>query len=129
MAHAPSGGRGAPGDKADHGLLAATFGLVLEELGGYEATLPIPNSFPQSQEHQEFNYVFLSTAVNGIEPPQGRFTSGPSLDGKSQFSVRRATPQGQEPKLGPPRPDGFAQSQQMQDGSGLIEKVVNKLTP
>lgn len=102
---------------------------VLEELGGYEATLPIPNSFPQSQEHQEFNYVFLSTAVNGIEPPQGRFTSGPSLDGKSQFSVRRATPQGQEPKLGPPRPDGFAQSQQMQDGSGLIEKVVNKLTP
>src|SRR5665213_2880874 len=34
MAHAAAGGRGAPGDEADHRLLAAAFGLVLEELRG-----------------------------------------------------------------------------------------------
>lgn len=28
---------------------------VIEELGGHEGTLPIPNSFPQSEENQKFN--------------------------------------------------------------------------
>jgi len=100
---------------------------VIEELGGYEANLPVPNSFPQTQENGEFNYVFLSTAIDGIEPPQGRWTQGTSLDGKGQFSVRKAQPQGQEPKLAPPRPDGFAQTQQMQDEQGLIQTIKEKL--
>src|SRR6202008_4491405 len=34
MAHAAAGRRGDAGDEADHRLLAAAFGLVLEELGG-----------------------------------------------------------------------------------------------
>ena len=34
MAHAAAGRRGAPGDEADHRLLAAALGLVLEELRG-----------------------------------------------------------------------------------------------
>src|SRR5262249_1543365 len=34
MAHAPSGRRGAPGNEANHRLLAAAPGLVLDELGG-----------------------------------------------------------------------------------------------
>ena len=34
---------------------------VLEELGGHEGVLPIPNSFPQEQENGEFSYAFLST--------------------------------------------------------------------
>jgi len=102
---------------------------VIEELGGYEGTLPIPNSFPQQQENQNFDYVFLSTAVDGIAPPEGRWTNGPSLDGRSQFSLQRAVPQGQEPVLGPPRPDGYAQTQQMTtDGQGVIGKIVDKLT-
>lgn len=102
---------------------------VIEELGGYEGTLPIPNSFPQAKENTEFSYAFVSTGVDGIAPPQGRFNSGPSLDGKGEFNIRRAVPLGQEPKLAPPRPDGFAQVQQMQDGEpGLIQKAINKLT-
>lgn len=52
---------------------------VIEELGGYEGVLPIPNSFPQSEELQEVSYSFFSTAVDGIEPPQGRGTqAGPA---------------------------------------------------
>ncbi len=102
---------------------------VIEELGGYQGALPIPNSFPQELENQDFNYAFLSTAVAGIDPPRGRFTSGPSLDGKGEFSVRRAEPQGDIPTLGFARPDGFAQKEQSQtDGQGLIGKVVDAIT-
>ncbi|MBV9786870.1 MAG: manganese catalase family protein [Chloroflexi bacterium] len=102
---------------------------VIEELGGHEGVLPIPNSFPQAKENTEFSYAFVSTGVDGIAPPQGRFNTGPSLDGKGEFNIRRAVPLGQEPKLAPPRPDGFAQVQQMQDGEpGLIQKAINKLT-
>ncbi|HEY0602106.1 MAG TPA: manganese catalase family protein [Herpetosiphonaceae bacterium] len=102
---------------------------VIEELGGHEGVLPIPNSFPQAKENTEFSYAFVSTGVDGIAPPQGRFNSGPSLDGKGEFNIRRAVPLGQEPKLAPPRPDGSAQVQQMQDGaSGLLQKAINKLT-
>lgn len=102
---------------------------VLEDLKEQGDVLPIPNSFPQTQENQEFNYVFLGTNIDKSAPiPQGRWSQGPSLDGKSQFSAQHATPQGQEPKLAPPRPEGFAQTQQMQDDQGLLSKVVNKLT-
>lgn len=97
---------------------------VIEELGGHQGALPIPNSFPQSQEQQDFSYALVSTAVSGIAAPQGRFSSGPSLDGKGEFRVQAATPLGQEPRLAPPRPDGFAQTEQMQDGMAPRETVV-----
>lgn len=50
---------------------------VIEELGGAEGNLPIPNSFPQSKEHEKFNYNFFATARDGSPPPAGRWTSGP----------------------------------------------------
>lgn len=87
---------------------------VIEELGGYPGVLPIPNSFPQEQEHQQFSYMYLTTGVDGAPLPEGRFTSGPSLDGRGEFSVHRATPHGQEPVLAPPQPSGFAELQQIQ---------------
>ncbi len=31
---------------------------VVEELGGYQGALPMPNSFDQSQENQKFSYAF-----------------------------------------------------------------------
>lgn len=97
---------------------------VIEELGGYEGALPVPNSFPQSQEHTEFSYVYLTTGIDGAGKPEGRFTSGPSLDGRSQFSSEQARPHGQEPKLAPPIPQGYAETQQMQTGvSGMIENI------
>ncbi|GEM45112.1 manganese catalase family protein [Deinococcus cellulosilyticus] len=89
---------------------------VLEELGGQQGVLPIPNSFPQEKEKQDVSYAFFSTAVDGIEPPSGRFTSGPSLDGKGEFSVVKIAPMGQEPKLAPPLPQAHAQLEQMQGG-------------
>jgi Mn-containing catalase len=100
--------------------------VELEEQGG---VFPIPNSFPQERENHDVNYVFLGTNMDPQAPiPQGRWTSGSSLDGKAQFKFGRAQPMGQEPVLAPPRPDGFAQTQQMVDGAGgLLEKVKNAL--
>jgi Mn-containing catalase len=91
---------------------------VLEELGhgDIRAVHPIPNSFPQSQEHQEFSYVFVDTNIDPDSPSVGknrRWTQGPSLDGRSQFREMKAQPIGDEPMLGPPMPEGHAQTEQI----------------
>ncbi|POR43827.1 manganese catalase family protein [Methylobacterium sp. V23] len=86
---------------------------VIEEMGGHEGNLPIPNSFPQSKEHEKFNYNFFATTRDGSPPPAGRWTSGPSLDGNGVFTVVQNEPMGEEPNLGPARPDSGAQTQQM----------------
>lgn len=86
---------------------------VIEEMGGHEGTLPIPNSFPQTDEHQEFNYNFFASAHDGEKPEKGRWTHGPSLDGKGKFTVFQNKPMGEEPVLGPARPDSGAETQQI----------------
>lgn len=103
---------------------------VLEELGGHQGALPIPNSFPQEQENGEFNYVFLSTQKDGQPLTEGRWTSGPSLDGKAEFSQQVAQPLGGEPQLAPPLPQAHAQVEQMSsssEGQSTVQKIVNKL--
>jgi Mn-containing catalase len=85
---------------------------VIEELGGIEAVVPIPNSVPQEHEASKFSYVFLNTLLDK-DAPQGRWTSGPSLDGRGNFSVAKAEPHGQVPSLGKARPDSAAQKEQM----------------
>ncbi len=86
---------------------------VIEELGGATETLPIPNSFNQANETQEFSYAFFATAVDGSEPAPAPWNSGPALDGKGQHSTFVNKPLGQEPVLGPARPDSGAETQQM----------------
>ncbi|KHL25340.1 catalase [Croceibacterium mercuriale] len=86
---------------------------VIEELGGAEGSLPIPNSFPQELEDQANNYNFYGHAADGTPPPEGRWTSGPSLDGKGTFTVVQSVPLGEEPILGPARPDSGAQKEQI----------------
>ena len=76
---------------------------VVEELGG-TAALPIPTSFPQSEEHQKFSYNFLATQHDGTAPEKGRWPRGPSIDGKGKFTVFQNKPMGEEPILGPARP-------------------------
>ena len=85
---------------------------VLEELGGPSANLPVPNSFPQEMEDQENNYNFYATSVDGTVP-EGRWTSGTAVDGRGEFTVFQNKPLGQEPVLGPARPDSGAQGQQI----------------
>lgn len=84
-----------------------------EELGG-RAAHPIPNSFPQNEENQEFNYAFLSFGIDDSVPlPEGRWTEGKSIDGKGEFQSARMVPQGKKPNLGPAAPNSGAQKEQM----------------
>ena len=62
---------------------------------------------------QAHSYDFFATAVDGSPPPAGRWTEGHSIDGKGEFTVFQNKPLGQEPDLGPARPDSSAQSEQM----------------
>ena len=84
---------------------------VIEELGK-EAAMPIPNSFPQEKEDNDNNYNFYVTSLDGSYP-EGRWTSGPSLDGRGEFTVFRNEPLGDEPVLGAARPDSGAQAEQI----------------
>ena len=88
--------------------------MVIEDLGGIESQTPIPNSFPQALEKQEFSYVYMGTDAKGAEPPQGKWTSGPSVDGKGTFSSTVATPHGQVPSLGAARANSGAQAEQIE---------------
>lgn len=86
---------------------------VIEELGGMQATLPIPNSTPPEHENQKHSYYFLNTSVD-TPTPQGRWTSGPSLDGRAEFyALEKAEPMGQVPDLGRAKPNSAAQKEQM----------------
>ncbi|WP_040620056.1 manganese catalase family protein [Rhodovulum sp. PH10] len=85
---------------------------VVEELGGAE-TLPIPNSFDQSKEHTDYSYFLMGTQRDGKKPPSGRFSHGPSLDGRGEFSAGHFEPLGEEPVLGPARPHSGAQREQI----------------
>ncbi|MFC4167700.1 manganese catalase family protein [Teichococcus aestuarii] len=91
---------------------------AIEEMGG-SAALPIPNSFDQALERQDFSYVFLGTDATGAPPPEGRFTTGPSMDGKAQFSVMQNTALGEEPVLGPARAGSGAQAEQIGKPPGM----------
>ena len=88
---------------------------MIEELGGHEGALPIPNSFPQSAEHAQFNYNFFVTSADGSVPEAARWNSGPSVDGRGEFSTLINKPMGEEPVLGPARPDSGAQAEQIAD--------------
>jgi len=102
---------------------------AIEEMGG-SASLPIPDSFPQEQEKREFSYVYLGHMTDG-QIPGGRWTEGPSVDGKAEFSARVSEPLGGEPKLAPARPDAGAQAAQTSNSGmtgvmGAVEGFVER---
>jgi Mn-containing catalase len=105
---------------------------VLEELG--PSALPIPNSFPQSKENQDYSYKFFITTTDGIGNQANQpWTTGPAPDGLGQFEPFIAGPlEGAgEPTLGFGRPDTFGQSEQAlgtaagfaSKGKDILDKV------
>ncbi len=87
---------------------------ALEELGGTANVFPIPNSFPQEQEKQEFGYAFLGFQADGTDPVAGRWSQGSSVDGKGEFtSMPMTAALGQKPVLGPAKPNSGAQTEQL----------------
>lgn len=89
------------------------FMAALEDLGGLETVMPIPNSFPRADEMEEYGYAYLGFMQDGSEPAQGRWSEGPSIDGEGTFETRHMEPQGEEPDLGRAREGSGAQTEQM----------------
>jgi Mn-containing catalase len=61
----------------------------LKSLGDPEQVLdvhPIPDSFPDAEENQEFNYAFMSTSTEREDDPETPWTSGDAPDGDGEFS-------------------------------------------
>ena len=76
---------------------------VLEELGGLSSQLPIPNSFPQSQENREFSYVFLSSSLTDRRRQAGlrrghRSTGSASSAPGRMFRSARSRPGAARPR-------------------------------
>ena len=98
---------------------------VLEELG--PSHLPVPNSFPQSKENQDYSYKFFITTVDkqvGNQANQA-WTSGTAPDGHGKFEPFIAGPlEGAgEPNLGFGRSDTFGQKEQSATSlDGIVEK-------
>lgn len=100
---------------------------AIEELGG-PASLPIPDSFPQEQENRDFSYVYLGHMTDG-SIPEGRWSSGPSMDGHGEFTGEVSKPLGGEPSLAPARPDSGAQAGQTSKSgmTGIVGSVEGAL--
>ena len=86
---------------------------AIEDMGGLEKVLPIPDSFPQTREPQDYDYVFIGTAAPGSAPAEGRWNDGPSVDGKSRFTTAPIRAEGGEPELAAARAGSGAQLAQM----------------
>lgn len=103
---------------------------VLEDLGGVGENLPIPNTFPRENHVPGFEYAFVSTNIEKPGEAQGRWSNGPSIDGKGEFQVITAQPGPPIPDLGIPDVKGYAQQQQMTGGDkGLIENIKDTILP
>ena len=84
-----------------------------EEMGGKE-NHPIPNSFPIEDELTDVSYMFAVTGRDSSVPsPEGRWTSGESIDGKGTFRAERMQPKGEKPNLGYASPDAAVQKGQL----------------
>jgi Mn-containing catalase len=69
---------------------------VLEELRAEQA-LNAPGDFENEGEHAENAYRFLDHLGDRAVDSAARFASGPSLDGKGEFSVTKPPPPGGQP--------------------------------
>ncbi|WP_404348434.1 manganese catalase family protein [Sutcliffiella horikoshii] len=73
---------------------------TIEELQQKEGFV-VPSTFNQEFEKQEVSHQFLNCS-QGIESKSGRWASGPSIDGKGEFSfIENPVPHGQNPTLNP----------------------------
>ena len=102
--------------------------------------MPVPSDFPQEEEKHEFAYTFFQQSKAEV-PADSRWTSGPSIDGRGEFSIWKAEPMGEEPQLSPAPPEShagpeatFSDGRPAQPGggstprtTGMVEKFKEKL--
>ncbi len=93
---------------------------VLEELGPEMAT-NAPGDVENEGEFQQYAYAFINHSPDAQIPTDARWTSGPSLDGKGDFSLAETPPvAGPEPQLqkAPPEVHAGVEATGPAEGSG-----------
>ncbi|MFC6823952.1 manganese catalase family protein [Halopelagius fulvigenes] len=69
---------------------------------------PIPDSFPDEAENQEFNYAFMSTNLEEQPDPETPWTTGKSPDDEGTFSyTTQQDLEGYDPGIQPSKPETF----------------------
>lgn len=81
--------------------------------------MPVPSNFPQSKEHTDVSYQYLNFS-NGEQAGNGPWASGPTPDGKSEFSYHDG-PTTSSPMPPPTHPD--ARFYGTTDLPNTVEKV------
>lgn len=99
---------------------------AIEELedDGIETT-PVPSDFPQSEEHTEFSYQYWPMSTGGgDDSTRGRWTSGPTPDGRGEFTyVDEPAPNTMEPLPPKSTPELFVTGR-----GGMMQKGIDKVT-
>jgi Mn-containing catalase len=81
---------------------------VLEELGPEMAT-NAPGDYANAPDHRDVAYTYINHLMDQPMPADARWTSGPSLDGVSEFRLEEpAKARGQEPELQKAPPEAHA---------------------
>jgi Mn-containing catalase len=84
---------------------------ILKDLGDPEEPFdvhPIPDSFPDDAENQEFNYDFMSTNVEAESDPEEVWTTGDAPDDEGEFSfINQIELDGQEISIPTPDPSTY----------------------
>lgn len=82
---------------------------ILKDLGDSEElfdVFPIPDSFPDEEENQEFNYSFMATDVEEQSDPEAPWTSGEAPDGEGTFSfINQQDVEGYDPGIQVSKPE------------------------
>jgi Mn-containing catalase len=89
---------------------------------GYEE-LPVPSNFPLSHEDRNVAYQYINFS-DGQHASEGRWASGPTPDGKGEFTYVAEPPAG-VPMPPPTRPD--ARLYGTTDVPNVVEKVAGKV--
>jgi Mn-containing catalase len=89
---------------------------------GYE-DLPVPSNFPLSHENRAVSYQYINFS-DGQHASEGRWASGPTPDGKGEFTYVAEPPAG-VPMPPPTRPD--ARTYGTTDVPNVVEKVAGKV--
>ena len=97
-----------------------------EELGGRE-NHPIPNSFDQSVEPEDYNYTFYTLHKDGEPGPKGRWSAGESFDGRGTFNQKHMHPAGDVPDLGMASPKAPVQKEQLGATNRVMDEVMSAL--
>ncbi|AZZ53146.1 manganese catalase family protein [Rathayibacter festucae] len=66
--------------------------------------LPVPSNFPLSKEERSVSYEYINFS-DGAAAAEGSWASGPTPDGKGEFSYRTASPDDGVPMPPPTQPD------------------------